>query len=139
MLVNPTAGKGKGARHADAALKRFADAGYDVHVVVGRDAADATRQARNAVAEGVATLVACGGDGLVHLAVQAVAGTDVRLGIIPAGTGNDVARYLDLPRRHPVAAPGRVIASPPRTIHLAQSGDRFFPPVLATGLHSTPK
>ncbi|HEY9565402.1 MAG TPA: YegS/Rv2252/BmrU family lipid kinase [Nocardioides sp.] len=133
MLVNPTAGKGKGARHADAALKRFADAGYDVHVVVGRDAADATRQARNAVAEGVATLVACGGDGLVHLAVQAVAGTDVRLGIIPAGTGNDVARYLDLPRRDPVAAADRVIASRTRTIDLARSGDRFFTTVLAAG------
>ncbi|MEZ5094890.1 MAG: twin-arginine translocase subunit TatC [Nocardioides sp.] len=46
-------------------------------------------------------LVVAGGDGLVHLAVQAVAGSGVPLGIIPAGSGNDVARYLDLPRSDP--------------------------------------
>ena len=33
--------------------------------------------------------------------LQALAGTDTALGIIPAGTGNDVARYLDLPRKDP--------------------------------------
>ncbi|MEZ5191273.1 MAG: acylglycerol kinase family protein [Nocardioides sp.] len=54
--------------------------------------------ARAQVAAGVDALVVAGGDELVHLAVQAVAGSGVPLGIIPAGSGNDVARYLDLPR-----------------------------------------
>ena len=75
----------------------------------------------------------CGGDGLVHLGVQAVAGTGVPLGLIPSGTGNDVARYLDLPRTDPVAAADRVIASRRRTIDLARSGDRWFVTVLAAG------
>ena len=47
---------------------------------------------------------------MVHLGVQAVAGTGDPLGMIPAGTGNDVARYLDIPRRDPVAAADRVVA-----------------------------
>ena len=75
----------------------------------------------------------CGGDGLVHLGVQAVAGTGVPLGVIPSGTGNDFARYLDLPRTDPVAAADRVIASRRRTIDLARSGDRWFVTVLAAG------
>ena len=62
------------------------------------------------MADGVEALVVLGGDGMVHLGVQAVAGTGTPLGIIPAGTGNDVARYFDLPRKDPVAAADRVIA-----------------------------
>jgi diacylglycerol kinase (ATP) len=69
----------------------------------------------------------------VHLAVQAVAGTGVPLGIIPAGTGNDVARYLDLPRTDPVAAADRVVARRTRTLDLARSGSRWFVTVMAAG------
>ena len=68
----------------------------------GRDADEALDLARQAVADGVESLVVVGGDGMVHLGVQAVAETGDRLGIIPAGTGNDVARYFDLPRKDPV-------------------------------------
>ena len=75
----------------------------------------------------------CGGDGMVHLATQAVATTDTRLGIIPTGTGNDVARYFDLPRQDPLAAADRVIAGRTRTVDLARSGSRFFVTVLAAG------
>ena len=67
----------------------------------GRDADEALDLARAAVADGVEALVVLGGDGMVHLGVQAVAGTGTPLGIIPAGTGNDVARYFDLPAQGP--------------------------------------
>ena len=53
------------------------------------------------MADGVEALVVCGGDGLVHLALQAVGGTEYPLGILPAGTGNDVARYLGIPLQGP--------------------------------------
>lgn len=42
-------------------------------------------------------IVAVGGDGTVHIAINAMAGTDIPLGIIPVGTGNDIARSLGLP------------------------------------------
>ncbi len=51
---------------------------------------------RALAAEGAERLVAVGGDGTVHLALQAVAGTSVVLGIVPAGTGNDFARAFGL-------------------------------------------
>lgn len=50
----------------------------------------------DAVAEGCERLLAVGGDGVAHLAVNAVAGTDTILGLIPDGTGNDFARALGL-------------------------------------------
>lgn len=133
LLTNPTAGRGKGARHRDAALRRLRESGFVVRNLEGRDADEAADLARACVADGVEALVVCGGDGLVHLGVQAVAGTGVPLGLIPSGTGNDVARYLDLPRTDPVAAADRIIASRRRTIDLARSGDRWFVTVLAAG------
>lgn len=133
LLTNPTAGRGKGARHRDAALLRLRESGFVVRNLEGRDADEAADLARACVADGVQALVVCGGDGLVHLGVQAVAGTGVPLGLIPSGTGNDVARYLGLPRTDPVAAADRIIASRRRTIDLARSGHRWFVTVLAAG------
>ena len=133
LLTNPTSGHGRGARHRHAALARLRESGFVVRNLAGRDADEAADLARGCVADGVEALVVCGGDGLVHLGVQAVAGTGVPLGVIPSGTGNDFARYLDLPRTDPVAAADRVIASRRRTIDLARSGDRWFVTVLAAG------
>jgi diacylglycerol kinase (ATP) len=114
-------------------LARLRGAGVTVRDLRGGDAAEALELARGCVAEGVETLVVCGGDGTVHLAVQAVAGTSTRLGVIPAGSGNDVARYFDLPRKDPDAAVDRVLAGATRTVDLARSGTQYFVTVLAAG------
>jgi diacylglycerol kinase (ATP) len=133
LLTNPTAGKGRGARFGDVALDRLRDAGFEVRALAGRDADEASELARASVADGVSALVVCGGDGLVQLGAQVVAETRTPLGIIPAGTGNDVARTLELPRNDPVAAADRIISARVRTIDLARSGDRYFVTVLAAG------
>jgi diacylglycerol kinase (ATP) len=133
LLTNPTAGKGRGARARDAVLGRLRDAGLVVRNLQGRDADEALDLARQCVADGVESLVVCGGDGMVHLAAQAVASTTTTLGIIPTGTGNDVARYFDLPRKDPLAASDRVIGGRTRTVDLARSGSRYFVTVLAAG------
>ena len=133
LLTNPTAGKGRGARARDAVLPRLRQAGFVVRNLEGRDADEALDLARQCVGDGVEALVVCGGDGMVHLGAQAVATTGIPLGIVPAGTGNDVARYFDLPRKDPLAAADRVIAFQPRTIDLARSGTTYFVGVLAAG------
>jgi diacylglycerol kinase (ATP) len=133
LLTNPTAGKGKAARIRDVALGRLREGGLVVRNLQGRDVDEASDLARQCVADGVDALVICGGDGMVHLALQAVAGTTTALGIIPAGTGNDVARYFDLPRKDPAAAADRVIAGRTRTVDLARSGTKYFVTVLAAG------
>ncbi|WP_327237410.1 diacylglycerol kinase [Streptomyces sp. NBC_01317] len=109
LLVNPTAGRGRGAHAARPAAAALRDAGLSVTTVAGVDSADALRRARDAVAGGTGALVAVGGDGMVSLALQAVAGTATPLGVIAVGTGNDFARTLGLPVRDPAAA-GRLAA-----------------------------
>ncbi|MBO9521048.1 MAG: diacylglycerol kinase [Nocardioidaceae bacterium] len=133
VLTNPTSGKGRGGRVGEVVLPRLADAGYDVRSLQGRDADEALDLARQAVADGVETLVVIGGDGMVHLAVQALAGSGTRLGVVPAGTGNDVARALDLPRKDAAAATDVVIAGKERVIDLARIGHKLYVTVLAAG------
>jgi len=133
LLTNPTAGKGKGAKARAVALPRLRDAGFVVRDLQGANAAEALSLARQCVADGVESLVVVGGDGMVHLAVQALAGTPTRLGVIPAGTGNDAARYLDIPRKDAAAAADVVVAGRTRTLDLARSGSTYFMTVLAAG------
>ncbi len=104
VLTNPAAGVGQADRSARLAVARLRERGLDVLDVAGHDPDDALRIAREAAAQHVDTLVVVGGDGMIALAIQALTGTDVPLGIIPAGTGNDHARQYDLPRGDPVAA-----------------------------------
>jgi diacylglycerol kinase (ATP) len=74
---------------------------------------------------------------LVHLAAQALNGTGIPLGIIPAGTGNDAARSLGIDRSDPLAAADVVIAGRQRTLDLADAGGgRVFVTVLAAGFDS---
>jgi diacylglycerol kinase (ATP) len=136
FLTNPSAGKGNGRRTAAIALPRLREAGFDVLELTGDDADETQELARRAVAGGVESLVVCGGDGMVHLALQAVVGTGTSLGIVPAGTGNDVARYFDIPRNDPQAAADIVVGSRVRTIDAARAGSTYFVTVLAAGFDS---
>jgi len=133
LLTNPTSGKGKGGRVSAAVAPRLRDAGFTVRELAGRDADEALDLARRCVADGVETLVVVGGDGMVHLAVQALAGSSTRLGLVPAGTGNDVARYLDVPRKDVNAATDVLIGGKERTIDLARVGAKYYVTVLAAG------
>jgi diacylglycerol kinase (ATP) len=133
LLVNPTAGRGHGARVADRVVPRLADAGLRVRRLHGRDAEESAEMARGAVAEGVDSLVVVGGDGMVHLAVQHLAHSDTSLGIIPTGTGNDAARSFGVPRRDPLAAAGLVVDGVVRRVDLARAGATYFLCVLSAG------
>ncbi|MBL3668123.1 diacylglycerol kinase [Streptomyces sp. M2CJ-2] len=140
LFVNPTAGRGRGARAARPAASALRAAGFSVRTVLGEDAADALARARDAVEEGTGALIAVGGDGMVNLALQAVVGTGTPLGLVAVGTGNDFARSLGMPLREPAAA-GRMIADAlkcgrVRDIDLGRVGDRWFGAVLASGFDS---
>ncbi len=104
MVVNPNAAKGKVMEAADYALDTFIRGGVDVVQMSGATPAAGRELLHKAVYEGeYDALVVCGGDGLISATLQEQANTDIPLGIIPAGTGNDHAREYNIPR-HPSRA-----------------------------------
>lgn len=132
LLTHPGAGRGRGARAREVVLPRLRRAGFDVLDLVGRDVDEADAMARGACADGVETLVAVGGDGTMHLALQHAVRTGTTLGLVPAGTGNDLARELGLPA-DPVGAADRLVAGRTRRIDLARIGERHVATVVACG------
>ena len=131
IVVNPIAGRGRGARLGALTISELRDRGHDVVDLSGSSPQEARAAARRAVAHGLDALVVVGGDGIVNLGVNVVAETDVPLGIVAAGTGNDVARVLGLPRHdvgRSVATMERALADGPRSIDLVSVG----PPGYAT-------
>ena len=137
VLVNPAAGRGTAGRPGTVLIDRLRAAGIDARPVVGDDAENALDLLRAAVDGGAAGVVAAGGDGTVHLATNAVAGTDVPLGIVPLGTGNDVARCFGLPMSLGDAVEGIVSAvhdgTALRTVDAVTAGHGWYAGVLAAG------
>ena len=140
VMVNPTSGKNTGARIGMEALTLLRAAGADVVDLSALDAAGVLERGRRAVTEDqLDALVVAGGDGMVHLGANICAGTGVPLGIVAAGTGNDIARELGLPVRDAAAAVERILAGRTRAIdavRLDEEGtgpSRWFVGVLAAG------
>ncbi len=112
----------------------LADAGVEVELIAvedlcdGPEAVDPERVEREAARlreAGVARVAVAGGDGSVGSAALLAVRTGVPLAVVPAGTANDLARFLDVPLD--VAAATRLAAdgaARTRTIELAVAGDR---------------
>ena len=120
FLVNPAAGRGAGA--AQIHRLRILASKNGAGLVMSRSAADLTEQARRAVADGVERLVVAGGDGTLHHVAQGLAGTACALGVVPVGTGNDLAGTLGIPAKLEGAVT-RAVAGEVRRIDLLRVGE----------------
>ena len=141
MLTNPASGHGNAPHAAERAAAQFQRRGVDVVQIVGRDAEHARQLLDEAVQLGTDALVIAGGDGVIALALQALARSDIPLGIIPAGTGNDHAREYRLPTRDPEAAADVVCDGWTETVDLglirgADGFEKWFGTVMAAGFDS---
>jgi diacylglycerol kinase (ATP) len=94
LVVNPASNKGTAAR-VGLRVAEHLRSGADVRYLCGTSQADSVSLLAHA-AEDSDAVVVCGGDGMVHLAVNALAEGAVPLGIVPAGTGNDTAAALGI-------------------------------------------
>jgi YegS/Rv2252/BmrU family lipid kinase len=139
VLVSPAAGRGRAGVLATHVLAAFSAAGLTPRLLPATTGAEGERQAGRAVADGVAAVVAVGGDGTVHAALQAIAGTAVPLAVVPAGTGNDLVRALGIPAE-PVAAARAaaedLAAGEVLTVDAGRTGDRWWATVLCCGFDS---
>jgi len=139
VLVSPSAGRGRARAATDGVLGALRAGGLSPQVLDATGREDAERLAAKAVAGGASAVVAVGGDGTVHAALQAVAGTTTPLAVVPAGTGNDLALALGVPA-DPVAAAAAAAADlvDGRTtaIDAGRTADRWWTTVLCCGFDS---
>lgn len=94
---------------------------------------DASRMARQAVEEGFGTIVAAGGDGTINEIINGLAGSPTRLGILPLGTVNVLARELGLPLDFE-SAWNVILNGSSRSIDLATVNDTWFVQMAGIGL-----
>ncbi len=140
MLTNPASGHGNAPHAAHQASARLQKRGVDVVEIIGTDATHARRLLDAALGRGTDAVVVAGGDGVIGLALQALAGNDIPLGIVPAGTGNDHAREYGIPK-DPASAADVVADGWTETVDLGQIRDRagtvtWFGTVAAAGFDS---
>jgi len=141
LLTNPMAGHGNAPHAAERAVARFQECGVDVTEIVGRDPTHARELIDAALAHGTDAFVVAGGDGVISLALQSLAHSNIPLGIIPAGTGNDHAREYGIPVGDPAAAVDVIVAGHTETIDLghirgADGTETWFGTIAATGFDS---
>ena len=132
VLVNPTAARA--TPRALGQVERILRKNCDAKVHIPRTADELAGLAKEAARAGSLVVIA-GGDGTINLVVNAVAGHDVPLGILPLGTANDLAAHLKIPL-DPAAAAARIATGPVRQIDLVEVNGRRFCTVGGLGLVS---
>jgi len=105
----------------------FYPAGVHWGVSITRESGDATRFARQAIAEGADVVCSYGGDGTVMEVAQAVQGGDIPMAILPGGTANLMSVELGIPKDLTKAAqiaidPNSVV----RRVDMGQTGEQLF-------------
>ncbi len=139
LVVNPSSGRGRALELLPHVAGTLRDSGSDLEILLSRTFLEAQEMTEVAVADGVDVLAVMGGDGMMHLGVNTCAaahlgpGSRTTLGLIPAGTGNDLCRGIGLAPADAVAAAKVIAAGYTRSIDLAQVGTTYVAAVLATG------
>ena len=139
LVVNPSSGKGRALEQLPAVAGCLSDGGLELSIQLSRDFDEARAMVERAVADGVDVLAVMGGDGMMHLGVNTVAAAHragqnrTTLGVIPAGTGNDLCRGIGLDPTDELAAARVVAAGHTRQVDVTRIGDTFVGTVLATG------
>jgi diacylglycerol kinase (ATP) len=122
VAINPSASFGKSRHVGPAIVTSLRALGHTVNSLTAPSFAELVLAGQRAVAEKPDALVVVGGDGMVSLGTNLVAKTKVPLGIIPSGTGNDMARGLGIPYNDTEAAVNvlaEALTRPPRVIDAA--------------------
>lgn len=97
VAINPQASFGTRKEVGPRVVAALEAAGHEAIPVTQPNGELLRRETIRAVESGVDALVVVGGDGMVSIGVNIVAGTGIPLGIVPSGTGNDAALGLDVP------------------------------------------
>jgi len=120
LLANATAGGGRARGVIPRVEGYFRSQGIQFERSEAGSSAELTQRAAQAIERGRELLIAIGGDGTFQAVANAAAGSNVRLGIIPAGGGNDFAAAVGY-SPDPIGAAEQILRGPPRAMDLLRA------------------
>ena len=131
VILNPAARSDKAARFQ----KQIRDLSPDFVLHTTSESGEARRVAAQGVREGYETIVAAGGDGTINEVVNGLGGSTVRLGILPVGTVNVLAKEIGVPQGNlreawQIIEQGKTIA-----LDLPMANGQYFIQLAGVGLH----
>ncbi len=125
FIINPISGNGKKEKIASEIKQHFPQGEYDAKVLVTKFPGDATEIASQYLNKGYTKFVVVGGDGTVNETAKALVHSDAKLGIVPVGSGNGLARHLNIPLK--ISRSLEVIKKgKSRIIDYGRMNDQFF-------------
>src|SRR5690625_3923822 len=127
VIYNPTAGRENFKSELALVLEQLELSGYESSAHATTGDGDASKAATYAVEQGFDLVVAVGGDGTINEVINGIARQPKRpkLGIIPAGTTNDFARALEIPRNIKSAV-DIITSGHSMHIDIGQVNDQYF-------------
>ncbi len=125
FIINPKSGVDRVKALKDLIEKHLDKNTFAPEIAYTEYARHGTELARNAVKNGYRTVVAVGGDGSVNDIIAGIHGTDVTLCIVPKGSGNGLARTLQIPL-DPAKAIALINTGKRIRIDLGKVNDRIF-------------
>jgi YegS/Rv2252/BmrU family lipid kinase len=136
FLVNPASANGATGKRWPKLYRRARELGLDGDVLISEQPRQLSLLARN-IADEYDLFVVVGGDGTLNEVVNGVAGKDVELAVVPAGTGQDFGRTYGLPTKLDEAV--RVaLTGEARSIDLGRAawagGEHYFVNVGSVGM-----
>ena len=135
LAINPTSGRGKGATVGQEVANYLSERKIEYRIVTGANALQFQENLRRESASG-SGVIAVGGDGLLHMAIQVAANANLPLVTIPAGTGNDFVRALGWSPEKPLEPLWAAINENPSLIDLGNVDGEYFGAIASTGFDS---
>ncbi|HEX6479549.1 MAG TPA: diacylglycerol kinase family protein [Ktedonobacteraceae bacterium] len=139
IIANPTSGSGvfpHNAHHLHETLSFLRSHGWRAELCYTQGPGHAQRIARKAVEQKADVVIAAGGDGTINEIIQALAGSETALGVLPSGTVNVWAREMGIPlfgtRARDILVHGQT-----RRVDLGCVNGRYFLMMVGIGLDGT--
>lgn len=135
IIINPKSGVSRGHtvdERVDVAKRVTSTLSESADIFVTERAGHGREIAADAAKRGARLVIAWGGDGTINEVASALAFTNVPLGIVPAGSGNGLAREFGISTRPALALAGAIVAEL-RAIDIGEINDRLFVNIAGIG------
>lgn len=138
LLINPVAGQGQGAVVAKVVAGILTQHHIEYTIVTGNSANALSDHLKIFIEKfsNCQGVIAVGGDGLLHVALQSIVPARIPFALIPAGTGNDFVRTLGWDLVNIERQLTEILSSPATPIDLGLVDGEWFGAILSTGFDS---